>query len=301
MTVTIFGSSGFIGKNLSKSLREEFNVLEVSLRNPLWETEIDEKTDIFINLVGKAHDHKGVATDEEYYVANVEIAQKIFSVFQKSSAKMLIHISSLAAIEEYESVTPICETAPCRPVSTYGKTKRICEEWLLGQNLIPQKKLIIIRPPMVHGPGDRGNLDLLYKIISKGIPYPLAAFRNQRSFISVNNFIFYIRQIMLSSQKLETGIYHIADDMPVDTREIIEIIRKTENIKSRDLYLPKILVKTVAKMGDVIPIPLNSKKLKKLTNNLIVSNEKINTLLEINNLPLTAREGLELTIKSFRK
>lgn len=301
MTVTIFGSSGFIGKNLTESLRDEFNVQEVSLRNPLWETEIDETADIFINLIGKAHDHKGLASDEDYYLANIEIAQKIFSVFEKSSAKMLIHISSLAAIEEYESLVPLEESAPCHPVSIYGKTKRMAEEWLLSQHLPSQKKLVIVRPPMVHGPGDRGNLDLLYKIISKGIPYPLAAFQNQRSFISINNFIFYIRQIMLGSQELETGIYHISDDEPVGTREIIEIIRKTENIKSMDLNLPKIVVKAIARIGDFIPIPLNSKKLKKLTNNLIVSNKKINILLKINNLPLTAKEGLELTIKSFRK
>lgn len=301
MKVTVFGSSGFIGKNLNESLRNEFNVQEISLRNPSWETEIDKTTDIFINLVGKAHDHKGVASYKDYYLANVELIQKIFFVFQKSSAKILIHISSLAAIEEYESAKPLQETDPCHPVSDYGKTKRIAEEWLLSQNLPNHKKVIIIRPPMVHGPGDRGNLDLLYKIISKGIPYPLAAFRNQRSFICINNFIFYIREIMLGSQKLETGIYHIADDHPIDTREIIDVIRKAENTRGMDLNLPKTIVKVVAKIGDFIPIPLNSKKLKKLTNNLIVSNEKLNTLLEINNLPLTAREGLELTIKSFRK
>ncbi|MDR6923466.1 MULTISPECIES: NAD-dependent epimerase/dehydratase family protein [Chryseobacterium] len=301
MKIAVFGSSGFIGKNLVKSLQQNFDVQEISLRNSEWEKNLSEETKIFINLVGKAHDHKGTATEKDYYFANVDLAQSLFEAFKKTDAELFIHISSLAALEEFESVKPLLETDQCNPVSLYGKSKRKAEEWLLQQYLPEGKKLIIIRPPMVHGPGDKGNLGLLYKIISKGIPYPLASFNNERSFISIGNFIFYIEQIIQKYNNLNSGIYHIADDETVATNEIIEVIKKVENLKIPNISLPRFLVKAIARCGDFLPIPLNTKKLKKLTNNLLVSNQKIKNALEIDELPLTAREGLELTIKSFKK
>lgn len=301
MKIAVFGSSGFIGKNLVKSLQQNFDVQEISLRNSEWEKNLSEETKIFINLVGKAHDHKGTATEKDYYFANVDLAQSLFEAFKKTDAELFIHISSLAALEEFESVKPLLETDQCNPVSLYGKSKRKAEEWLLQQYLPDGKKLIIIRPPMVHGPGDKGNLGLLYKIISKGIPYPLASFNNERSFISIGNFIFYIEQIIQKYNNLNSGIYHIADDETVATNEVIDVIKKVENLKIPNISLPRFLVKAIARCGDFLPIPLNTKKLKKLTNNLLVSNQKIKNALEIDELPLTAREGLELTIKSFKK
>jgi len=301
MKIAVFGSSGFIGKNLVESLQQNFDVHEISLRNSEWEKKLSEETQIFINLVGKAHDHKGTATEEDYYFANVDLAQSLFEAFKKTDAELFIHISSLAALEEFESVKPLMETDHCNPVSLYGKSKRKAEEWLLQQDLLDGKKLIIIRPPMVHGPGDKGNLGLLYKIISKGIPYPLASFNNERSFISIGNFIFYIKQIIEKRNRINSGIYHIADNETVATNEIIEVIKKVENLKIPNISLPRFLVKGIARCGDFLPLPLNTKKLKKLTNNLLVSNQKIKTALEIDTLPLTAKEGLELTIKSFKK
>lgn len=300
MRIAIFGSSGFIGKNLVKSLQQAEEIQEISLRNSSWKNAIDAKTQVFINLVGKAHDHKGTATEKDYYFANVELAQQLFAIFKKSDAKLFIHISSLAALEEFQSLKPLVETDDCNPISLYGKSKREAEKWLLKEDLASDKKLLIIRPPMVHGPGDQGNLRLLYKIISKGIPYPLAAFNNERSFISTDNFNFYLQQIIQKCDHLKNGIYHISDNESVSTNEIIEIIKEVENIKSRNINFPKSLIKGLAKIGDFIPIPLNTKKLKKLTNNLLVSNQKINILIKLDTLPLTATKGIEKTIKSFK-
>lgn len=301
MQIAVFGSSGFIGKNLVKSLQHNNEVQEISLRNPFWKNDIGPKTEVFINLIGKAHDHKGTATEQDYHFANVELTQQTFEIFKRSDAKLYIHISSLAALEEFESSRPLAETDKCNPISLYGKSKREAEKWLLKEYLATNKKLIIIRPPMVHGSGDKGNLGLLYKIISKGIPYPLAAFDNERSFISIDNFNFYIQQIIQKSNYLENGIYHISDDESVATNEIIDIIKRVENIRILNINLPKSMIKGLARIGDFVPIPLNTKKLKKLTNNLLVSNQKIKTLLEIDKLPFTAQQGIEKTIKSFKK
>ncbi len=295
MKTSILGASGFIGQHLLKRITQSH---AVSLRDESWRGQLLESK-ILVNLVGKAHDHRGTATKEDYWNANVKLIQEIYYAFVASRAKILIHVSSLAALEEFASDLPLTELDPCRPVSWYGKSKREAEEWLLAQQLPIGKKILIIRAPMVHGEGDKGNLGLLYKLISKGIPYPLSSFDNRRSFISIENFCFFIEKMIDGNEAMDTGIYHVADDEALSTKEIIHIIQLVTGRKTINLALPKALVQFVARLGDSIPIPLNTKRLKKLTANLLLSNAKIKSALSINNLPCSAAEGLEKTIRSF--
>lgn len=295
--ILISGSSGFIGQSLLSNLNDSEGI---SLRENGWERKIQiNNPEVIINLIGKAHDHNGIATEDEYNYANVELTKEIFHEFTSSSAKLLIHISSLAAIEEFESKIPLIENATCRPSSMYGKSKCLAEKWLLSQKLPDGKKVIILRPPMVHGPGDKGNLMLLYRLISKGIPYPLSSFDNKRSFICIDNFSFFIDRIISNYASIESGLYHIADDEALSTKDIIATIQNTTGKRTINIAIPKILIKFLAKIGDIIPFPLNTKRLKKMTSDLLVSNKKIKVALGIEKLPLTARKGLEKTILSF--
>lgn len=293
--IAVLGHSGFVGQALLKKIPLAKGI---SLRDPSWGAQVMDAA-IMINLVGKAHDHRGKASEQDYYDVNVEITKEIFQTFLGSPARLLVHISSLAALEEFESSGPLRESDQCNPISWYGKSKRAAEEWLLSQKLPISKKLLIIRPPMIHGPGDKGNLRLLYKLIAKGIPYPLSSFDNKRSFISIDNFTFFIEKMIEKEENLQSGLYHIADDEPISTKEIIKIIKDLTGKKTPDIALPKSFVKALAKIGDLLPIPLNSKRLKKMTGVLLISNEKIKRDLNIAKLPYSAHEGMERTIASF--
>lgn len=299
MKIILFGGSGFIGKNVMKKFPKN-SIVPISLRTDEWKNNLPSEAEVFINLIGKAHDHEGRASYADYYEANVELTKQIFSEFFKSKAQLLIHISSIAALEELESPYPLKEEDFNNPLSHYGKTKREAEVWLLNQHLPKEKKIIILRPPLVHGEGDKGNLGLLYKFISKGIPYPLGAFENSRSFLSMDNFIFFLKEIINNQDKLDSGIYHIADDEVLSTKKILDIIKRVENKKIIDLYIPPIVIKVLARIGDFSPFPLNTKRLKKMTSNLEVSNQKIKSVLEIKKLPISAEKGIEITIKSFK-
>lgn len=303
MNIKVLGGTGMIGRNLIEclNLEDNLNLSILSLRDEKWKSDFNKDSDIIINLIGKAHDHDGLSDQKDYYLVNFELIKEIFTAFLSSDASLMIHISSLAALEEFEANIPLTEKDKCNPVSWYGKSKLEAEKWLLKQKIPCDKKLIILRPPMVHGPGDKGNLGLLYKMISKGIPYPLSSFDNSRSFISITNFSFFIKKIIGNSDKLKTDIYHIADDESISTSEIVEIIKESTGKNVLNLPIPKFLIKIIAKIGDTIPIPLNTKRLKKMTSNLLVSNAKIKTLLEIDKLPLTARDGIKDTISTFSK
>src|SRR5690606_9961467 len=83
-----------------------------------------------------------------------------------------------------------------KPLTPYGKSKLEAEQYLLSQVLPEGKRAFIIRPCMIHGPGNKGNLNLLYKVVEKDVPWPLAAFRNQRSFLSIDNLCFLLERMI---------------------------------------------------------------------------------------------------------
>lgn len=295
------GSSGFLGSHLKRKLKDPIQCEFVSMRNLNWSKD-NYPTDCMINLVGKAHDFTGQASEGDFFFANFELAKKAFNIFVASQAKLFIHISSLAAIEEVESAKSLSENATYNSVSPYGKSKQAAEEWLMKQQLPSDKKLIILRPPMVHGAGDKGNLKQLYSIVSKGIPYPLVRFKNKRSFLSVDNFCFFIEQILVQNEKINSGIYHLSDDETLSSNEIVNIMKQETGLKIPCFPLPKRIVSFLSKIGDHSrAFPLNTWRLKKLTSNLVVSNKKIKVALAIERLPKTAKEGLRDTIRSLRQ
>jgi nucleoside-diphosphate-sugar epimerase len=173
----------------------------------------------------------------------------------------------------------------------------MAEAYILA-NLPANKQVYILRPCMIHGPCNKGNLNLLYQIVKKGIPWPLGAFNNQRSFCSIDNVCFVLQQI-LERKEIPSGIYNIADDDALSTNELIEIIEAATNKKKRILSIPKKLVTAIARLGDVIHLPLNSERLDKLTENFVVDNTKIKDALKIDKMPITTKEGLTKTILSF--
>lgn len=295
------GNNGFIGSHLNRKLKDPFQCEFVSMRNQSW-MKHNISANCIINLVGKAHDFTGKATEDDFFYANFELAKKAFDLFISSQAKVFIHISSLAAIEEIESAASLSENTTYNSVTPYGRSKQAAEEWLLSQNLPTDKKLIILRPPMVHGAGDKGNLKQLFSIVSKGIPYPLVRFKNKRSFLSIDNFCFYIEQILLQNENLSSGIYHLSDDETLSSNEIVKIMKEETGLKVPCFPLPKRIISFLSKLGDHSrAFPLNTWRLKKLTSNLVVSNKKIKVALAIERLPKTAKEGLRETIRALKQ
>ena len=297
MKVVITGASGFVGKNLTPYLNNKgFEVSSLSLRNH-WDYPSDANA--IIHLAGKAHDTANTSADEEYFKVNRDLTIQLFNEFQKSNTRDFFYFSSVKAVADTvdgilaEDVTP-------KAFTPYGKSKLEAEDYLLKQNLPDGKRLFIIRPCMIHGPGNKGNLNLLYKVVEKGLPSPLAAFENQRSFLSIDNLSYLISE-MLAKKHLKSGVYNFSDDNSLSTNDLVELIANVSGKKAKLWKISNSMISNVAKVGDKIKLPLNSERLKKLTDSYMVSNQKIKSALGINQLPITAKEGLEITIKSFKK
>lgn len=298
--IIVTGSSGFVGKNLCPYLNSlGFEVKKLSLRDERWKEEISQDVYAIIHLAGLAHDIKNTRQEDDYFKVNRDLTQELFRVFSESNCEKFIYFSSVKASADSLGERILKEEDPPKPGTPYGKSKLEAERLIItaSENL-PNKKYYILRPTMIHGPGNKGNLNLLYKMISKGIPYPFGAFNNLRSFLSIDNLNFIVGE--LCTNAIPSGIYNLADDEPLSTIDLIHIINEGIGKKSNTLKVSKKFVKLIAKVGDVLPIPFNSEKLKKLTESYQVSNEKILKTLG-KKLPLASKEGLLKTIQSFNQ
>jgi nucleoside-diphosphate-sugar epimerase len=300
----ITGNKGFVGLNLTDYFNKKGKVILGLSRSPkgneisysdLTVSKIN-KAKSFIHLAGKAHDLKNTSENKEYYQANTELTKSLFDKFLQSDCEVFIYMSSVkAGADEVAGV--LTETVTPNPVTVYGKSKLAAENYILSKEIPEGKRVYILRPCMIHGPKNKGNLNLLYNFISKGIPYPFGKYQNKRSFVSVDNLCFVINQL-LDNKNISSGIYNIADDESLSTNQLVSIIGDVVNKKAKILNVPKSLVKLIAKVGDVLPLPVNSERLQKLTENYEVSNLKIKKAMQ-KNLPLSAEKGIKKTISSF--
>jgi nucleoside-diphosphate-sugar epimerase len=237
-----------------------------------------------------------------YYKINRDLTIKAYDYFLKSSAKKFIFFSSVKAAADRVEGEFVDESVVPSPKGPYGESKSAAEEYIRSkedERIKAGKEAYILRPCMIHGPGNKGNLNLLYGVVKKGIPWPLGAFENKRTFTSIDNLCYIIEGLL--SKNVVSGIYNINDDEAVSTNELIEIICGAMGKKAHIWRIPRGLMEGVAKIGGALHLPLNPERLQKLTENYVSSNAKIKKALGIEKLPVRAKDGLKMTIKSFEK
>ena len=310
MKILITGVHGFVGSNLVEALKKEHKIYGLDIIAP--EKEGVEKTfswddldtgrvpevDAIIHLAGKAHDTKNQSAAEVYFKVNTGLTQKIFDYFlsHEGIKKFVFFSTAKAAADKVEGV--LTEDVVPAPVGPYGESKIAAEKYI-QEHMPADKQVYIFRPCMIHGPGNKGNLNLLYGVVKKGIPWPLGAFENRRTFTSIENLCFVINGLL--TKNIPSGIYNIGDDEALSTNELIEEICKSLGKKAHIWKLPKGLMNVIAKIGGVLHLPLDSERLRKLTEDYVSSNAKIKKALGVERMPVGAREGLKLTLESFAK
>ena len=300
VSILMTGATGFVGANLSTYLKDcGWDIAPLSLRNKNWKSQISGQEAIYIHLAGKAHDMKNASDEKAYFDINTDLTIELFEHFKTSTAHTFVYFSSVKAAADTVSGM-LTEEAQPAPQTAYGKSKLAAETYLLSQVLAADKKVIIIRPCMIHGPGNKGNLNLLFQFVSKGIPYPLAAYHNERSFVGIDNLCIVIEKI-LRDTRFPSGVYNLADDGAISTNQLVRILANTNDKNARLWKIPRGMIRFAAKIGDFFRLPLNTDRLQKLTENYIVSNAKLKQALQIDKMPFSIEEGLRKTIASFSK
>ena len=283
-SIFLTGSSGFVGSNLINYFISSYEITRFKKDHPIFINE-----DIVIHLAGKAHDLKKISNPDDYYKNNTELTKQIFDAFILSKAKVFITLSSVkaAADEVHEILT---ENILPNPKTHYGKSKLLAEQYIISQSIPNWKRVYILRPCLIHGKNNKGNLNLLFNFVSKGIPWPLGAFENQRSFCSISNLLFIINEL-INRDDINTGIYNVADDESLSTNAVIGILGESIDKKTKIWNVSKFFINKLAILGDLFHLPLTTERLQKLTETYIVSNLKIKSALN-KQLPYTTKDGL---------
>lgn len=316
MRILITGIHGFVGCNLVSALGGRNEIYGLDIVSPerhgviktfSW-TDIENNTlqevDAIIHLAGKAHDTNNQSATDIYFKVNTDLTRKMFDYFTAhSSIKKFIFFSSVkAAVDKVPGKILTEDVIPC-PVGPYGESKVKAEEHILNElksnpDAYKDRDVIILRPCMIHGPGNKGNLNLLYGFVKKGLPWPLGAFENRRTFTSIDNLTFVIDGLL--SKQVPSGVYNMADDMALSTNELIKVMCAAMGKKAHIWRINRDLINFSARIGDILHLPLNTFRLDKLTENYVVSNAKIKQALNITKMPVDARIGLRKTVISFQ-
>lgn len=323
MNILITGIHGFVGSNLVAALKEHHILYGLDIVAPekegvvktfAWE-DIESTSfpmqrlpqfDAIIHLAGKAHDTKNQSVAQAYFDINTGLTQKIFDFFLESTARKFIFFSSVKAAADSVVGDALREDVIPTPIGPYGESKIAAENYILDKLKNKNEKLklhddrkqvYILRPCMIHGPGNKGNLNLLYNVVKKGIPWPLGDFENKRSFTSIDNLCYVVEGLL--TKNVASGIYHMGDDEALSTNELIALMCEAMGKIPHIWKMNRKMMEGCAGLGTLLHLPLNTERLRKLTENYVVSNEKIKAALGIEQMPVRAADGIMKTIKSF--
>lgn len=311
--ILITGITGFVGKNLLLYLKKgnDYEITGVSRKkskltslNKVLDYELSYE-ELFeqkksyhcvIHLAGQvikiSENH---SSDRQFREANFELTKKVYRHFLNDFySEKFIFLSSIHVLTEIPNCV-IDENYIPEPFTPYGRSKFEAEQYIESTDHT-DKKIYILRPTMIHGPGNKGNLKSLYNYLNSGFPYLFGAANNKRSFLSIENLCFVLNEIV--DNEIEGGLYHIADDEPTETHELIDRISKISGVKTRKYYIPLPLLRMFAKIGNFLPIPFDIHRYGKLTTDFIVKNDKIKQAIG-KSLPVTSEEGMTRTIQSF--
>ena len=315
MKILITGAYGFVGTNLCKYLTEKGHVCD-ALDVPAarradvpyaafrsWDelADVHGPYDAVVHLAGKAHDLRKVASEQSYFDVNVGLTERIFEAVAKEregrgggQATTFIYFSSSKADANGNA---------------YGRSKYAAEQYLkkaVSALRLPPSSLsvAILRPAMIHGPGNKGNLNLLWGIARRGLPWPLAAFENRRSFTSIGNVCAAVEALCGGEAKAggERGTvstFPVADDEMLSTNRLIELIAEACGRKAKLWRVPKGLMRLAARIGDVMHLPLNTERIEKLTEDSFVDNAALKRALGWQKMPVAAEDGMRQTLRSF--
>jgi len=290
----VTGASGFIGRLLVTALREHGYRVRTLSRGPSdvdglehfaldlakddCPTELCLGVSMIFHLAGKAHDLAAHVSDlPQYRHVNVEGTRKLLEAAKQAGVPRFVFFSSVKAVGDGQP-QPMDETVSAPADGPYGESKYQAEQLVLHGDYVPYP--LVIRPSMVYGNTDKGNLPMMIKAIRRGLFPPLPETGNRRSMVHVDDLV---RAAILAAESERTAgkVYIVTDGHAYSTRQIYDGIRAALGKAPISWALPYGLLHGLARLGDGIGwllkrrFPLDSAALDKLTGSAWYSSARI--------------------------
>ena len=279
--ITIIGGSGFVGTNLCRQLamkQQEFEIIDLKMSNQFPEkcriadvrdVEALRKTitgDVVVNLAAVHRDDLQDKT--EYYSTNVNGAENVALVCDEKAIDKIVFTSSVAVYGFAEPGTN--ENGAINPFNEYGRTKFEAEERLRLWHLKGENSLIVVRPTVIFGEGNRGNVFNLLNQIASGKFLMVGKGENKKSMAYIGNVVAFLEACIATDQKY--GLYNYIDTPDLTMNELVSQVRSKLKAKNGvGLRLPYWLGIVLGYAADVIAtlsgknLPVSSIRVKKFT------------------------------------
>ncbi len=315
MTVAVVGANGFIGSALTHKLCEKGYDVKGIVRskertlNPnnhleiIAVGEINGDTnwndalkgiDVVIHLAARVHKLNDASVNPlaEYRRVNTEGTQRLAEVSAEAGVKRLIFISTIKVNGERTTGDAFAENHLAHPQDPYAISKWEAEQVLHRVAKYTGLEVVIIRPPLVYGPGVKANFLSLFKIVDRGIPLPLASIKNRRSFIYLGNLVDAI--VTCATHAEAAGqTYLVSDGEDVSTPELIRRVADALGKTAQLFPFPPALMKLAGKLTG------KSDAVERLVSSLTIDSSKIRH--ELNwTPPYTMDQGLKETAEWFK-
>lgn len=281
-SVLVTGASGFVGSRFIRLADNGLKINVVSLRSSLIEEVNFKGVDTVLHLAGIAH--RMERTDDQlYFDVNYELTKKLALQAKNAEVKQFVFMSTIKVYGEHYNFLTL-ET-PCLPNDAYGKSKLRAEEFLNELNS-EAFKVAIIRPPLIYGPGVKGNMARLISLVETKSYIPLGGIDNKRSMVSIDNLI---QLILLIIEKESSGVFLIQDDEPISTSQLLGEIINAKKSKAKLIRVPKIVKWMIRLIKPEVYI--------RIFGSLVVDDGQTKKLLNYKSLETTT-EGVLKMIKS---
>ena len=319
-TILITGATGFIGSHLLSSLKTMDYSLTLATRNSKtcdnapnvrvvavgdihgetdWQEALENVHSV-VHLAARAHQLKDTASNPEqvFHEVNTAGTRNLVQQSIRAGVEHFVFVSSIGAMATLSEQMLTDETV-CQPDTPYGRSKLAAEKALVELCQDSAMTWTILRPTLVYGPGNPGNMERLMKLVKTGLPLPFGSFQNQRSFIYVENLIDIILEA-LSHPQARNQTFLCSDGDDLSTTDLVQRIAKCVNRPCNLLPVPLALLQIGGKLGDLIqrslgrPLGINSETIDRLAGSLWVDNSKLHSHLDWS-APFSVDAGLKRT------
>jgi nucleoside-diphosphate-sugar epimerase len=306
MKILVTGGTGFVGRVAVPALQAAGHAVRLALRTsgaaiPVgsvvvgdlgpatdWERAL-EGIDAVVHLAARVHvmrDHAGSA--EEFKRTNADGTLRLARAAADAGARRFVFVSTIKVNGESTTTQPFRADDEPHPCDDYGRSKLAAE---LGLREIPGIEPVIIRPPLVHGPGAKGNLARFCRLARAGLPVPFGAIDNRRDLVGVVNLANLIeRCVWHPAAKGE--VFLAADGEPLSTPELFRTIAEALGRPARMIRVPVALMRVVAR-----PLGFGA-EFDRLTQSLEIDATKTRQQLDWRP-PVTAGDGITAMVRAF--
>ncbi|MCY4213074.1 MAG: NAD-dependent epimerase/dehydratase family protein [Gammaproteobacteria bacterium] len=248
----VSGASGFIGAALTPALAAQGIAVRTDARQggrrlPLRGPALADwlrGVDLVYHLAGIAHDNVAQASEADFAAVNRDLTLDLYRASAAAGVRTFVWLSSIKTLGE-TAAAPLGVDAPRAPQGRYACSKAQAELALLRANRAAGPRLAIVRPPLVYGPGVKGNFARLLKLCASPWPLPLADARGPRALLGLDNLVDLL--IHLARSVNPPTLIHVRDEEEWRTTDLVRELRRLTGRPNRQFFVPAGVVKAMSR------------------------------------------------------